>query len=399
MNHSPDIIIVGAGLVGTSLATALAPYFKITIVEKHLPTSLTAEKKDDRPISLAYGSQKILQTLGIWPLLENSACPIKTVEVCEQGAFGGVHFRADEYDVPALGYVVPFCELQTALYQKAVEHENVSVLPIEEIIDLQNGDGESVITVRTMDGHQTLTAPLVVACDGTLSTVRNLLKFSTTRDNYDEIAEIFKLNLSMPHRNMAFERFTNQGTLAILPMPNLQKMQLVWTHHKKQVAKAEQVAQIFRGRLSGIVSIEKRAEFPLQTIIVKQPVRPGLVLLGNAAHTIYPLAAQGFNLGLRDAAALSEILVDAKAAQKNWGKLDVLQAYLNWREPDQKNIARLTKGLITTFGLQLPGIKPLRGFGMLAMSLVPLLKNRLAKRTMGTAGRLPKLMRGVELVE
>lgn len=398
MKPHPDIIIVGAGLVGTSLAVALAPYFNIVLLEKHLPTGLITSE-DDRPISLAYGSQQILQTMGVWSALATQACPIQTVEVAEKGAFGGVRFHSADYAVPALGYVVPFCQLQKALYEKASAHDNVTIVPIKSLLKIENSEAESRVTFDTINGEETLVSSLIVACDGTGSTVRELLSFSTSYEDHHEVADIIKLNLATPHHGNAFERFTAEGTLAVLPMPDPLKMQLVWTHAEKQIVDMNHVPYFFRGRLPRIVSTEKRFHYPLKTILVKEPVRPGLVLLGNAAHTIYPLAAQGFNLGLRDAASLSEIIVSAKKEHQPIGALAVLQSYLNWRQPDQHNTVRLTKGLSAAFGLQLPLLKPLRGLGMLAMDLLPPLKKRLAKQTMGIAGRLPKLMRGMELSE
>lgn len=376
MNNSSHIIIVGAGLVGMSLAAALAPYFEIRLYEKYLPENLTAEKRDTRPISLAYGSQQILQTLKIWPQLIAHATPINEVIVSERGALGAVVFRAQDYGLPALGYVVPLCELQDALYKNIVAQANIhlQVAPTVEAI-LQNKN------------------ELIVACDGSASEIREYLAVPTQFGEENKAAHIFRIRLARPHQHVAYERFTRFGTLALLPMLDKNQMQCVWTHGRDQIIDAEQIKQTFKNVIE-IVAIELLAHYPLQTLTVANPIRDNVVLMGNAAHTIYPLAAQGFNLGLRDAAALAEVLANTDLNITNPA---VLEAYVNWRAPDQQQIQRLTSSLVNIFDLQLPLAKPLRGLSMLALDLLPGLKKRVAQKTLGLAGKVPRLMRGLSV--
>lgn len=376
MKQLPEITIVGAGLVGMSLAIALAPYFKITLYEKHLPDSFLGGKRDDRPISLAYGSQQILQSLAIWPELATKASAILQVMVSERGALGFVNFQARDYGLPALAYVVPLCELQDALYKNVLAQDNIHLqqAPAVDVI-LQNKEN------------------LIVACDGSWSEIRDYLAISAQLGESKDEAHIFKLQLGQPHKNIAYERFSELGTLALLPLADQNQMQCVWTHARNQVMDPLQIKKIFKGVLE-IHQIEALANYPLQTISVNNPIRDNVILMGNAAHTIYPLAAQGFNLGLRDAAALAEVLVNTNMAVTDHR---VLNEYLHWRAPDQAQTQRLTNSLVAIFDLQLPLLKPLRGLGMLALDLLLPLKRRFARKTLGYAGKVPRLMRGLSL--
>jgi len=376
MNQQPHIVIVGAGLVGMSLAVALAPYFKITVYEKHLPENFTEHKPDTRPISLAYGSQQILQTLEIWPELVAQASAINEVIVSERGAFGRVHFYARDYDLPALGYAVPLCKLQAALYKKLLAQKNISLKAAPSV--------ESILQNKN---------DLIIACDGSWSEVREYLAIPTQISEPRDEAHIFKLHLLRPHQHIAYERFSSLGTLALLPMPDEYQMQCVWTHLREQEIKLEYIQQLFRNIID-IKSVESVAQYPLQTIHVEKPIYENVILMGNAAHTIYPLAAQGFNLGLRDAAALAEVLVNTQLTITDPA---VLNEYLSWRAPDQEQIQRLTGSLVAIFDLHLPLLKPLRGLSMLAMDLLPPLKKRIAKKTLGFSGKTPRLMRGLPL--
>lgn len=402
MQKHYDIIIIGAGLVGSSLACALQQCgFKIALLEKQLPDFTVNHTTQDRPISLAYGSQQILQTLGLWKSLADLACPIQQVQVSEQQRFGGMTFRASDYHLPALGYVVPYPKLYQSLYEAAAQQTMVDVVCIEALLAIDHASS-STVSVTIAGQQQQLSADLVVAADGAESTCRGLMQIDVTRRDEKQTAMIAELVLEKPHEHVAYERFSELGTLAILPLPN-GKARLVWTYAEKDKAAIDAMSEqallktvndSFHYYLGDITALNVIARFPLQTIIAKQQIKPGFVLLGNAAHFIYPIAAQGFNLGLRDAAVLAEVLCGSDAI----GELDVLQRYLDWRLPDQKRITRLTQGTSDLFELQLPFMAALRGMGLLFADLIPPIKKRIAKRAMGLAGKMPKLMRGIELL-
>lgn len=402
-----DVILIGAGLVGASLVVALQNQgLKVAVLETHLPDVTANPKKDTRPLSLSYSSSMILQTLNIWPELEKFACPIKSVHVSDAGALGAIHFSAREQHVSALGYVVPFGDLQHALYQRAAEQPNVDFIAITQLMAIRCEETGATVTVNAANGEREITASLVVAADGTHSTSRDLLKIPTERSDRGDVALAAEIYLNGEHEYAAFERFTREGTLALLPLFNRHRCRLVWSMHKdmaRDVAQwgdekfKEYIENSFAGRIPAIEKINRGGQFPLQTIIAKEQIRPGFVLLGNAAHTLYPVAAQGFNLGLRDVAVLAETLVNARSQLESIGDLSVLQAYVEWRVSDQERVAGLTDSISHLFGLQIPLLKPARGLGLLATDLILPIKKRLAKRLMGLGGRLPKLARGIGL--
>lgn len=399
-----DIIIVGAGLVGSSMVVALQNQgLKIAVLETHLPDFT---KKDMRPLSLSYGSVVILKTLGVWSDLQKTACPIKAVHVSNQGAMGAIHFSALEQEVPALGYVVSFSQLHSVLYHRAVTQTNVTIIAIKEICHIECDVTQTVVTVTTSEGKCSYETSLLVAADGANSTTRKLLNIATNECDHSDVALTAEVRLTQPHRNIAYERFTRDGTLALLPMFNHHYCRLVWSLDKRiadEVITWEDkkfhnyIQTCFAHRLPPIKAIQRGAIFPLKIILAREQVRPGVALIGNAVHTIYPLAAQGFNLGLRDVAVLAEILVDALGTMKSLGDLMVLNNYVSWRLGDQKRVAHLTKNISNLFGLAFPLLDDIRGMGLFAVDLLLPIKKRLANQIMGLSGHLPRLARGIQL--
>lgn len=405
MEIASDIIIVGAGLVGTSLIAVLknAP-FRITVLETHIPVQESPDP-DLRPLSLTYSSQRILDTLGIWPELSQTAELIQTVHVSEENRLGVLRFRAAEEKVLALGYVVAFDALQNCLYQRAAETETVKFITIQKLSGIDYQNGKVLVTVQTAQGEKILPAELLVAADGTFSPTRKLLGIGVSEESHDDIALTMTMELMQPHAHTAYERFTAKGVIAILPLKNPLRCRIVWVTSRSFAGEVSQwpdqqlakyLSAALHDRLGEWRVLERGKSFPLQTVIAKEQIRKGVVLLGNAAHTIYPLAAQGFNLGLRDAVTLAEILIDAKNGH-NIGDERILRSYLDWRSADQRWITSLTTGMGQLFDLRLPGLGTLRGAGLLATDLFPPLKHRLAKRFLGLAGKCPKLIRGISL--
>lgn len=380
-----SIVIVGAGLVGTSFALNLKnTEFSIQILETQLPDIKTQSHTNSRPISLSYGSVCILKTLSVWDKLEPFSCPILSVHVSEKGKFGFTEFSAKAQKVPALGYVVPFSRLQTALYHQAVMQHNVTLTPIHSIekiqCDLQGA------TIQTP--NEKIETNLLVAADGTHSTCRDLLGISYIEKNNGDIAYIYQLHLLENHNNIAYERFTKLGVLAVLPLFEKKTMQLVWTispvvakkiNHWADKDTLQFLQDTFEGRLD-ILSAQKTAQFPLKIILAEKQITQSAILLGNSAHTIYPIAAQGFNLGLHDAALFSEIIMDAIKNKKDINDIVLLKKYEAQVHTHQEAIFRIANQLTPLFDL--PFIGSLRGLGLLSINIMTPLKNKLVRRTM-----------------
>src|SRR3990167_813849 len=382
-----NIIIAGAGLVGLSFALCMKNRgLSIEILETHLPDILTQSKSDSRPISLSFGSIRILKAINVWDKISDFACPILSVHVSEQNRFGFTEFSAEEQKVSALGYVVPFAKLQSALYFEAAAQSDINISAIKLIEKIKCDEHSAIITTDENEMH----SDLFVAADGTNSTCRDLLGISFSEKEYDDIAKIFQLELSENHTNTAYERFTKFGVLAVLPLHGKNKAQLVWTMKKKQECEniLEFLQNTFEGRLS-IQDAKEIAQFPLKTIIAEKQITQSAVLLGNSAHTIYPVAAQGFNLGLHDAALLSDILLEVK---NNLSDFSILKKYETQVSKHQRAIFCITDNLTSVF--ELPLIGSLRGLGLLTTDLISPMKNKLAKRTMGIAEKMPRLLRG-----
>lgn len=406
-SKSYDMIIVGGGLVGTSLIAALqCKPLKIALLEQHLPDFSTKTKRDSRPISLSVGSVRILKTMGIWTALEKFASPINTVHVSEQGRLGRIRFEASDYEVPALGFVVPFDQLQKALYHRISSLDNVDVISIQQIDTLVCDENGATVNVQTVEGDRSLHAALLVGADGSQSTCRQLMSITADEKNHGEIALTASFTIDASHQHIAYERFTERGTLAILPLGKTDQCRLVWTMTEAVNTKVSawsdaqciaHIQQVFGHRLGCIQTFKKGAQFPLTSIIANEQIRDAFVLLGNAAHTIYPLAAQGFNLGLRDVAVLSDVIDTALSESVPIGNKNVLQQYFDWRSQDQRSVIRFTNSLVDVFGLQVPCLGGVRGLAMLAMEVLPFAKKRIAHRAMGLEGRLPRLALGIPL--
>lgn len=386
-----DVIVIGGGLIGLSLVTALSNHdLKIAVVENQ-PFNLQPNT-DSRPISLSHASQMILNKIGVWDNISQFSCPIKSVHISEQKKFGLLQFNAEEERVSALGYVVPFEVLTHALYQQAVKQSQVVFIneTISKIVTNENG---VKIAFKNSSDQNEISSQLLAACDGTESTCRELLNIDVEITEPKEIALTAVIDLQRKHKHIAYERFTSQGTLAILPAQNKNQNYLVWTmpltlfeniKHQDENELQKTVQTIFGDRLGTFKLLRKTGFFPLKKVMSQEQIRPSAVLLGNAAHTLYPIAAQGFNLGLRDVAQLSQIIISAHKEKQFLGDIIKLEKYLEKRKNDQERVAKFTQRISTTFGLNFPLLPPLRGLGLLTTDLISPLKHRLAKLAMGT---------------
>ncbi|MBL1276695.1 MAG: 2-octaprenyl-6-methoxyphenyl hydroxylase [Ectothiorhodospiraceae bacterium] len=423
MNPDYDLIIIGGGMVGASLAISLAGQpLRIALIEaapfptqgtKGTPGSERATPSyDDRAIALSFGARRIFEGMGLWPDIAPQTTAINHIHVSDQGRFGVTRLNAKQEKVDALGYVATARQLGTVLMSKLQQCQNLTLISPATLTDLKIGDGNgngedhATAVITHGDGNtEALTAKLIVAADGGNSSVRQQLDIRTTARDYQQTAIITNITTEKPHNNVAYERFTPNGPLALLPMPE-NRSSLVWTRAPND---AERILQLsdedflaelqpcFGKRLGHFLKVGKRNRYPLQLIQSQEQVRSRLALIGNAAHTLHPIAGQGFNLGLRDVATLAQQIVDAHQEKTDIGNLSVLQTYADWRQRDHRLVIGFTNTLVKTFSNRLLPLAVARNIGLIATDIIPSLKHGLARHSMGIAGKLPRLSRGLPL--
>lgn len=402
-----DIIIAGGGMIGTSLALALAPLgVRVAMVEAVARAEPEQPSFDERSTALSRSSQRMFEAMGLWAEIKAASTPIRSIHVSEKGRFGFSHIDAKEQKVEALGYVVINRVLGRVLQLTLEQQKNVDVMCPARITGVHNDDERTLVSIDEAGAVRKLSCGLLVAADGARSTVRELLGISATQVDYGQHAVVGNVRTERPHENRAYERFTDTGPLAMLPVEN-DRAAFVWivpSGDAEQILSLDdemftaRLQELFGMRLGRFSKVGTRAAYPLGLSKANGLAVKRGVVVGNAAHGLHPVAAQGFNLGLRDVAALSECISDARIdGQVDPGREDILENYVSWRQADQAKLVRFTDGIVRLFGSRLPVVRTLRNFGMLGFDLIPGVRGLFAKHTMGLAGKLPRLSRGVPL--
>lgn len=391
------IIIVGAGLVGLATAEALAHLpVDITLIEAKPLDFKDAEQLDRRSLALTYGSKTILEHLGVWQTLAPHACGIDQVHVSEQGGFGVTRVDKEREGLPSLGYIVPFSVIHETLLNAVRKHIDL-LMPAQVCAIRQDKTGVTV-EVALGEVRRQLKADIVIAADGIHSGVVDLLGCEKVSQDYGQTAVVGNLQLKRPHQHIAYERFTANGPLAILPQPG-NYAGFTWVTDAASAKRLTtlpapeflaEIQQTFGYRLGKFVDVGKRAAFPLRLQKVKQPVQDRVLIFGNAAHNLHPVAGQGFNLSLRDVAKLAECIED------NIEQLDttVLQQFQHWQDRDQRATVGITDSMVKVFCSQTPGMKTLRNLGLRFFERQPLARKLLNNQLMGLRGRKSRLERG-----
>lgn len=395
-------------MIGTSLALALAPLgLRVAIVEAVARKALAQPSFDDRTTALSRSTQRMFEAMGLWDRIITASTPIKSIHVSDQGRFGFSHIDADEQGVEALGYVVINRVLGSVLQSALDGCEDVEVFCPARIVAVESDDSHAKAIVEAGDDRRTLTAKLVVAADGANSTVRDLMGIAALKSEYGQRAVIGNLLPEKPVDNRAFERFTSQGPLALLPVAD-GRAGFVWTVSEEDAGRVmaleddaflEELQTAFGNRLGTFTQVGKRACYPLTLSKAMRLTAARGVLVGNAAHGLHPVAAQGFNLGLRDVASLCDCIADSLSSQAGAdpGDKQLLDRYAGWRRGDQAKLVQFTDGLVRLFGSSRRSLRTLRNIGMIGFDLIPGVRSLFAKHTMGLAGRLPRLSRGMPL--
>ncbi len=407
---SYDIVVGGGGLVGAALALALSELdLSVALIEGTSFDSDHQPSFDDRTTAISNGSRRVFEALGVWPLIERDATAIRRIHISDQGRFGFARLDAQELGIRALGYVATNRTMGAALWRRLAQ-THVRLIAPARIVGLEPRDGVQQVRYSS-EGTETVasvSAKLVVAADGAQSKLRESAGVQAQSWDYEQVALISNVSPQRFHDHAAYERFTSSGPLALLPMSD-GRMGLIWTFAKEEVdaiaacSDADFLSKLqdaFGFRLGRFARVGARHRYPLALTRSDDYISERLAIVGNAAQALHPIAGQGFNLGLRDAASLAEILADAGA--ESAGAFDPgdglwLQRYRAWREADRTSIVRFTDGLVRVFTQPFGPVKLLRSAGLLAFDLMPIAKDALSQLSLGAAGRVPRLTRGAPL--
>jgi len=421
-----DIIISGGGLSGSLMALSLASLTKadgsllsIAIVEANKPelSTPTAQRAelhnttsplfDDRVLALSHASAKYLDRVGVWQHITDDACAIDKIDISDRGHYGKARLEAKDHGVSALGYVIAMAKIgQGQLHALACKKnvhwftpDTISAIdwqPNSQLSNNDNNESANNIVNVTLTSGTVLQASLLLACDGVNSPCRKLAKIDVNKSDYQQVALIANVATKKAHNNKAFERFTEFGPIAMLPLVTLNNAQsrcsLVWTMTAKQSEAllslndnefSQQLELAFGSWLGEITQVGKRDVYPLVLLHAKQQTYHRMALIGNASHTIHPIAGQGFNLGLRDVQLMTSLITKELQNNADIGRFTLLNNYAQQRAKDQKQIITLTDSLVTLFSNNLPPLVAGRNIGLKIMNYLQPVKKTLVNKLMG----------------
>ena len=401
-----DIVIAGGGMVGASLALCLDSYsragLRILVVE-NFPLPPVGDGKpayrpsfDARSTALSFGSAKIYEELAVWPLLAEHICTISQVHVSDRGHFGSVLMSAASQGWPALGYVVENAWLGNVLLNRLRQHSSVEFLSPASVESVTVSKGYASLSVREGDASREISTQLVAVADGADSGLRTQLGIGASIDDYHQVAVIANVATEKPHGGCAYERFTERGPLALLPLvtddSGLSRSALVWTFPEGMADEVEswsdeaflaELQRNFGYRLGRLRKVGQRNAFPLRLMQAEEQVRAQVAVLGNAAHSLHPVAGQGFNLALRDVECLSRLVAKAHANGENLGDLTLLQSYTKSQRADQLVTTTFSDQLTGIFSNRKPILSLLRNLGLSMLDVSPPAKSRFVARAAG----------------
>jgi 2-octaprenyl-6-methoxyphenol hydroxylase len=409
-----DVLIVGGGMVGLTLAAALGGAgLAVALVDREAPARQSAAAFDGRTSAIAYGSQRSLAALGLWPALAPDAEPILDIRVSDGGSPLFLHYDHREVGDAPLGYIIENRAIRRALFDHVGRLATVTHKAPTTVRSLEVRAGG--IEAALDDGTR-VRAPLVVGADGPRSALRRQAGIALTEWRYRQTGIVCTMAHEQPHRGIAHERFLPAGPFAVLPMTDdravpegalgRHRSSIVWTERADLApamlaldddAFSEELAERFGPHYGAVRVTGPRWSYPLALHHAESYVAPRLALVGDAAHLIHPIAGQGLNLGLRDIAALAEVLVDARRLGLDIGAADVLARYQRWRRFDNTVLVAATDALNRLFSNDVPVVKLARDLGLGAVNRLPPLKRLFMRHAMGVVGELPRLLKGEAL--
>ena len=398
-----DLVIVGGGMVGISLALLLAQQqsdWKVLLLEAQAYDNSNNHNNhpsfDSRSTALSWSSRKIFQAAGLWSELESHTSAIKNIHVSDRGHIGLTRISADEAGVDALGYVIENRWIGNVLLKKftATAVEIMAPERVAKITPLKSG-----VRLNLEKSGEAIETSLLVIADGANSQTAQKLGIHSDKKPYGQQGIIANIALQDAHNGVAYERFTDQGPMAMLPLPDFDgspRCALVWTQPPERAAELmtatdkdflQALQESFGYRMGMVEKVGERVAYPLALTTASEQVRRNIVVLGNAAHSLHPVAGQGFNLSLRDVATLADVLGKAKSAGTDFSSLETLERYQQQQLADQQNTLMFSDNLPKLFAQASSVVALGRNSGLVMMDLLPSLRSRFAKFGMGMANK------------
>ncbi len=391
-------------MVGATLACALGnSSLSVAVIEQFIPKDFDPQQTHDLRVSaLSIASQKILQTLGVWPNIANKRiCPFKRMRVWE--TVGDTEFSCHDTEYPELGFIVENRVTQLALLEQLKTFENIDLLS-EQCIEKIDYQAEQSTLFFT--NQQSIQCQLLIAADGGQSKTRQAMGIGVTSWDYEQHALVINVETDYPQQDITWQRFVKDGPQAFLPLSG-NHASLVWYNspdtikHLKTLSDAELIAALhktFPDCLGDIIRIEGKASFPLRRQHAQNYVKPGAAIIGDAAHMINPLAGQGVNIGLLDAASLAEVILEAQQNNENYAELKILQRYEKMRKQENLKMMTIMDLFYRVFSNDIMPLKMLRNLGLGFAERCKPAKLKVMKEAMGLEGRLPKLAKGHTII-
>jgi 2-octaprenyl-6-methoxyphenol hydroxylase len=389
-----DLVIVGGGLVGAGLAVALRnASLRIALIDARKPNH-----EDPRLFALSVSSCQFLKNLGLWSKLAANASPIRQVHVSHQGYLSAVRLRCEDHQLPSLGHVIPAAFIEAALNAE-LQSETLTLIKPATLEKLEQDNGMATLILKTEVGEKILHAPIVIGADGTESTVRAQLNIPLTSFDYEQSAIVTKTLLQRSHKHIAYERFTAHGAIAMLPLIN-DECATIWTADTASVAKLialseedflQALQKEFGYRLGRLKKISQRHVFPLRMVRAEKMVDQCVFLLGNAAHTLHPIAAQGFNLALYEVAELVDRIMEKLTKQERFSAADLPPINALTRKQQAISIG-VSHKLVSLFSKPSPLVSMALQFSMLGFDLLTPIKKKFIQRLTGQYGNVPRLL-------